>query len=336
MPQMDSLRAVAVFGVLVQHWFNPALPLGAWGVRLFFVISGYLITCSLFRLRESGASLRATSWEFFVKRSTRLFPAYYMLLFLWLLMSPQLRSDWYWYFFYMTNFLLEVRQAWIPLTPSWSLAVEEQFYLVWFFIILLLSPIRWKFLVLLIALSPIARYFYSDAGNSFGVYLPWSNFDALVIGACLCLMERNQRQLPSYAAWVVGVASSFLLLVSLTVGSDTPWAAAVLPLLVAFISGYLVWRSRVGFCGLVGRILNQPALTYLGRISYGIYLYHMLTDAIAANIAVKGSAAWQPFFQRETLTGFAVHVGLTLILAAVSFRYMETPLRLKLNRLLLR
>ena len=130
MPQLDSLRAISVLAVLVQHWYGGRFPIGSWGVTVFFVISGYLITQSILRLRDTGLSVPTAALDFFAKRSPRLFPAYYLVLAVGTARYPELRADWPWYAFYLSNYLLDIRQAFSTYTPTWSLAVEEQFYLV--------------------------------------------------------------------------------------------------------------------------------------------------------------------------------------------------------------
>src|SRR2546421_1619186 len=90
MAQMDGLRALAVAAVLYQHWLEPRIPLGSWGVILFFCISGYLITGSIFKLRSEHRSHASSAANFFLRRARRLFPAYYMMLAIALLLSPTL------------------------------------------------------------------------------------------------------------------------------------------------------------------------------------------------------------------------------------------------------
>lgn len=329
MPQMDSLRAFAVFGVLVQHWFTAAVPVGSWGVILFFVISGYLITHTLHRLRDSGISLHRAAQVFFVRRSARLIPAYFALLAIWAVFSPQFRSDWLWYVMYGSNILLNSRQDWIALTPSWSLSVEEQFYLAWFPLVMLVKP---KSLMLpmavLVMAAPVARMIYALDGNSFGNYLLWSNLDALVIGALLSVLERGGGTLPSRAVRLALIAGLALPLIAAYGWTVTVIGNSLVPLLVALIAAALVWRSRTGFQRSAGWLLSQTSLIYLGKISYGIYLFHMLVLALSTNIAKSTShPSLSTLFKAESLQGFALYVGLTLLLAAASFKYLETPVR---------
>lgn len=337
MPQMDSLRALAVVGVLIQHWFNPIIPFGSWGVCLFFVISGYLITHSIYRLREERLSLSRAAGIFFIRRSARLFPAYYLLVCIWIFGSSQVRIDWAWYVFYVSNFLLDARQQWIALTPSWSLSVEEQFYLVWFFLVFLIRA-KWIIfpMILLVFVAPLARFFYALNDNHFGVYLPWANLDALIAGALLCIYELKGKKLPAKSIWLVPPIAFLLVISAVYKLHETPLGSSAIPLTVALISIVLIWQSRIGFVGISGRIMGQQAIIYIGKISYGIYLFHMLTNAIAANISKSSNPTLSMLFHGETYIGFIVHIFLTLAIAACSYHLFEVPIRSKLNRLTIR
>ncbi len=332
-PHIDSLRAIAVFLVLVQHWFDTALPVGRWGVILFFVVSGYLITGNIQRLQSQNLPLAHLAFQFFARRTARLLPAYYLLVCIWSLVSSQMRSDFWWYLLYGSNFLLETRQHWIAMTASWSLAVEEQFYFVWFFVVTLASRHRLVFvLAAMLILGPVCRYVYAVQANPFGQYMPWSNLDALAIGALLCVQEMRGFSLPSrLRPWGLGF---LLAIVAILIGLD--WAAttkeALSPLAIALLCVALLRQAKNSFRGLVGQLMGSPSLVYLGKISYGIYLYHMLTNALAANFAKIDVPGMAQMFAGQSAVGFVVHIGLTVILAALSFHFFELPIRQKVSR----
>ena len=338
-PHIDGLRAVAVLMVLVQHWFDPTLKVGGWGVILFFVISGYLISHSIHSLRTRGLGLGTAAKVFFVRRSTRLFPAFYLLLAIWWLGPDQFRADWAWYALYASNFLLDARQFFVAFTASWSLAVEEQFYLVWFLVLMLLPVQRpgWTgaLMALMVVAAVLARFGYAQAGNKFGFYLPWSNLDALAAGAALWRWQLAQRSLPDWLIRAGAVFIPLLLLVVFGGGfAPMPLWQAVVPLLIAAGAALLVWRASFGFTGVFGRLWGNRPLVYLGRISYGIYLYHTLGPTIANKVEAKWPVL-APLIKVGTYGGFATHVLVTVLLAALSFHLYELPLRRSLNRRIL-
>lgn len=332
MPQMDGLRAVAVIAVLVHHWFNLDGPVGSWGVTLFFVISGYLITKTICRLRMDGVPLAAAGRSFFVRRSLRLFPAYYLVVCIGLILNEEMRRDWTWYVTYASNILLLVRQRWIELTPSWSLAVEEQFYLVWFFTVMIISRSRLSAVLLVLAVTaPATRGFYLSQGDEFGKYTLWAQCDALAAGAFIFVLERAARKLPvnSTAAAVIFL---FLVVSNSLGGALNHWIHMLDQILFIIFAAYVVWGARQGFQGLVGRFLSHRAIVHLGKVSYGVYLYHMLTPRIGDLTGLSNIAGIWRLFTPETVHGFVVHCAITVAIATVSFRYFESPIRYSMGR----
>ena len=138
-PQLDGLRAVAVAAVAWSHWerdYQAGIPFGA-GVHLFFVLSGFLITRILLDVRQAsdrGAAIRA----FYIRRALRIFPAFYVTLLLaWIAGVPLVRESLAWHATYLSNVWIFQMDQWPgSISHLWSLAVEEQFYLAWPFLIL--------------------------------------------------------------------------------------------------------------------------------------------------------------------------------------------------------
>lgn len=303
MPQMDGLRAVAVAPVLYQHWYNPKLiDAGYWGVILFFVLSGYLITGSLFQLKDRRLSVPETARLFFSRRARRLFPAFYLVLAVALAVVPTIRPNWIWYAGYGSNVLQQsLGNHYTALTPTWSLAVEEQFYLIWFFVVLWLPP-KWIGLVLaplVILAATILRGFVIGGA------------DALAMGSLLCIVERDGwTAIPKGLGLVAAgclIAAGFL---SWIFGPITLVAT-----LIGLAASYAVWRARRNECASWwDQLLQHPCVRYIGKISYGIYLYQML--ALIAVSQVPG--IWR--------AGFPGFVCLAVGLAAISYHLMERPI----------
>jgi peptidoglycan/LPS O-acetylase OafA/YrhL len=320
MPQLDGLRAFAVASVLAFHWFTPSFALGEWGVTVFFVLSGYLITRNIAALKSAGLPAAAAARVFFVRRTLRLFPAYYLTLLLGAFLFEEVRRDWVWYVSYASNFLLELRRRPIAMTPAWSLAVEEQFYIVWFLLVMFVPGRRQPWLMaLLIVVAPLSRFM-------FDTWTLWARWDALLVGAFLARLEDVGKALPLSRASVIVMALAVGVL-STTLSPQSSAYNAVAPLLIAAIATWIVWQARTGFSGLAGKILSSERVVYLGRISYGIYLYHMVTPAIVAALGItKWPLIWR-LFTASSLQGFIVHCAITVALAGVSYRYFEMPIR---------
>jgi peptidoglycan/LPS O-acetylase OafA/YrhL len=156
--QIDGLRAIAVLMVVVFHWFPKGWVtksgLGLIGVDMFFVISGFLITRILlvYKSNQEAGFDYHSKWHilgrFMYRRALRIFPAYFLLLFVLHQTSyylyNTLSNDWLWYVTYLQNFLFYIRQAWPDgkLSHFWTLAVEEQFYLIWPFLMLMFPAKR--------------------------------------------------------------------------------------------------------------------------------------------------------------------------------------------------
>jgi peptidoglycan/LPS O-acetylase OafA/YrhL len=192
-PQLDGLRAIAVMFVFLHHWTQLGFDLGIIGVQLFFVLSGFLITGILLDLRQSvdsgsqtvGFSLR----HFYVRRFLRILPLYYFcLLFFVCLDRFSIRETIVWHSLFLSNVLFFLQGEFHgPFSHFWTLAVEEQFYIFWPWVVLLL-PLRFlpRVLVLLIVLSLVVRaalFFGGHVRFAQHSTLVFANFDTLGLGA---------------------------------------------------------------------------------------------------------------------------------------------------------
>jgi peptidoglycan/LPS O-acetylase OafA/YrhL len=328
MPQLDGLRAVAVASVLVYHWFMPPFALGQWGVTLFFVLSGYLITRNIAGLRESGMPVATAARIFFVRRTLRLFPAYYLVVLIAALLYDDIRRDWVWYAAYLSNMLMEIRPHFSALKASWSLSVEEQFYIVWFFVMMCVPAKRLPWIMALAFVAePLVRCpWLAPEYPMFRTWTLWANCDGLVLGALLYLLESRGREFP------VSPAAAALMAVSLAtwaalVPPQSPGYSPIASVLVSTLCAWIVWRARRPIRGIFGRVLSHKALVYVGRISYGVYLYHTIVPGLGnASGVTRLPLVWR-LFEAQSLQGFIAHCVIVIALAGVSFRYFEMPLR---------
>ncbi|WP_371132682.1 acyltransferase family protein [Phenylobacterium sp.] len=206
MSQLDGVRGLAILAVIIHHFLTHNInlifaSLGTVGVQLFFVASGFLITGILVRCRESilrnNTNIFHEIKTFYIRRSIRIFPLYYISLVTLIVFSaPDIREYALWLSTYTIN-LKMIDQEWMIATAAhfWSLAIEEQFYLIWPWIVLLL-PFRWSLAIsiflVLAAIVTRSYYVYTwillDYGDNLGAWMSTaSNFDSLGIGSGIAL-----------------------------------------------------------------------------------------------------------------------------------------------------
>lgn len=351
MPQLDGLRAIAVLLVLVQHYLDVPLVRrlgpGGLGVWLFFVLSGFLITRILLDLRDAldaghtrlGHALKA----FYARRFLRIVPLYYAVLLVTAALDvPPVRRTFAWHAAYLSNLYFARRGAWDgPVTPFWSLSIEEQFYLAWPLVVLA-APRAWlaRIVVATLALTPFLRLFYLHNFGRFAVgLLPLGCADQLVWGALLALCWHDPARLDALRVRVrrVGITlgAPFVLLYPLLGpargGSPGDAFATMLHLTLAAVAAFaLVDAAARGVGGLTGRVLASSPLRYVGRISYGIYVQHTFVRTLLLGVgAVPGLAAagaWLRETSRHELRWAPFATATVLLTATVSWYAFERPL----------
>ncbi len=342
--QLDGLRAIAVTCTVIHHWIPDVIfwktwfPFGVAGVRLFFVLSGFLITNILLDQRfaiETGLQDRASSLRhFFLRRVLRLVPAFYLLLLVGAAFDlGALRETLLWHLPYLSNLGMILDGRWLPgITHLWSLAVEEQFYIAWAVMMLWLprSAIV-PSILFAIVLAPLFR--------TTGVLLGWADMtiafnpisclDTLGFGALLAVLWRTdihptlgfQRErflriclsigLPVLVATILGqkfIGEEFRRNVCLPIQETA----------LAMVFVWLVARATIGFGGPVGAFLANGLVVRLGVMSYAVYLFH----PVVAIVVVRWLAVGWTYWPKVALSAF-----LTLALAWLSWEFIEGPAR---------
>jgi len=336
-PQLDGLRAVAVLGVLCDHFAvrTPEwLPWGQMGVRFFFILSGFFATLSLWRAKERMEAAHGSVWgvvkDYYAKRLLRIGPAYYLTVLAgaFILGIPQLRDNLLWHLAFLSNFFI-VHLGYWPLAVShfWSLSVQEQFYLIWPWLVLLL-PRAW-FLVACLLLIPLAQIFCGmvillDApAVTRWVLLPGC-IDAFAygaLGAHLVQMEGAEKVFSGKRSFAVfGVALVFLVFG--IVLRYEPEHSTALGFVEMFEGVFLVWMlAAVYFArGIMARLLGSRPLVAIGKISFGLYIYHIFVIILYDRI--RDSAGW-PLLPDPLRVALLTSVSLAF--AAASYRWIEQP-----------
>ncbi|WP_019986429.1 acyltransferase family protein [Rudanella lutea] len=292
MPQLDALRTFAVALVIIYHWFPTGvginwLPNGTIGVMVFFVISGFLITRILLANRASiqaGASTLGNTYRnFFIRRALRIFPLYYLVITaVWLLIpeASDINERPLYFYLYGYNILLHQTGNWADLlSPFWTLGVEEQLYLVWPWVVLLLPSRRLVSVIAGMVLTGILfrAYGYSQ-GDLDGVLTP-ANLDSFGLGALWAWVTvQVPDQIPRFRSMLNGAAGIALALMGVLLFLPDDHILVVLfeRFVISILALYLVVGASFGFKGGAGRVLDNGALQYIGRISYGLYVFHMI------------------------------------------------------------
>ncbi|MGZ3274626.1 MAG: acyltransferase family protein [Caulobacteraceae bacterium] len=283
MPRLDGLRALAVGGVFLDH-FAHARMIHMWGpghagVVLFFVLSGFLITSILLEERERGSGLGEAAARFYGRRLLRLSPA------LWLAIAAaaalgvaNMRHDWWKHGLYLTNIMI-ARHGWGGPAHFWTLSVEEQFYLGWFFVVVV-APRRWLVPAMLacLVIGPAYRAMLAQPDPDQPIVLLPGQVDSLALGALLAYLRQRPegqalfRRLQSPALLAAFLAMAVLLCIPL--GWPYPLLKGLQPLAVAFASACAIALAAKPFAPGRGGPLDWPLARHVGRISYGLYVYH--------------------------------------------------------------
>jgi len=330
MRQLDGLRALSVAAVAWSHWrpdlySSPWLSWGELGVETFFVISGFLITGILLDNRsetERPFILR----QFYIRRALRIFPLFYLTLLVACLFQAHDTQAWPWHAGYLSNVYIYLHGWGGRLGHFWSLAVEEQFYLCWPFLMIFL-PRRFLLpaVVAAIGIAPIfelAMARVSHSSDAAANLLMPSCLDALGMGALLAVAGRNGYPVGRIANMILAAGIVGRLLCHVFHAPD-----ALGRLADDGILGWLVYRAAEGFSGMPGRILQCRPLVYLGKISYGLYIFHNLAGSLWDGIlAITGDPHWLTVFYQQPACRVVANAALTIALASYSWHRFEQPL----------
>ena len=346
-PALDGLRALAIVAVLISHFFpersliQRAFHWGRFGVLLFFVLSGFLITGLLLRGRDAvsrGATSRAAVFRAFVaRRALRIAPIYYLVVLLgWWVSYPPIADLLPFHLTYTGNIALTYfHKPLAQATHLWSLCVEEQFYLLWPMAVLFLSGKR----LLILAVSLVVFSFGYEAvgalqGRSFEqTHLVLQGcMDALGLGALLAICAAKDEsgglsaaRLSFYGA-LLGAplfffAQGYRYQVGLRATDQLAYRISG-DLGLALISLALVYLATTTGPSLLRAFLELPPVRYIGRISYGIYLYHLFLIPIG-RVAAREFAFVEP---PRGLSMFLSYGAISIVLATASWYLIEAPI----------
>ena len=360
-PAFDGIRALAVLWVMAYHFLSITLAAddaaprtalkrlfhnlhddGWVGVPLFFALSGFLITGILYDSVQDPAFFR----NFYARRTLRIFPLYYGVLLVLLVLTPFLHLHWgahAWAFPLYLQGTVPVQFVighHINLTHLWSLAVEEQFYLVWPLVCFLLRDVRRliPFALLFSFLSLGFRIFlvhtHGPAAGPLRYYLP-AELDPLLLGAAGALLLRTGLAFSALrlGPFILALGAAPILFGVARHGgfitfehSSAIFTFGLFSMAVAS-AGLLLWAANPG--AIAARGFSWPPLRLIGRYSYGIYVLHHIIMYLAVPIRGRLYAAGLSF-SYANLAAALIMSAISIALAALSFHIYEEPiLRLK-------
>jgi peptidoglycan/LPS O-acetylase OafA/YrhL len=350
---LDGLRCISISWVILLHLpFEKSGPLallasrGWMGVDMFFVISGFLITSLLLAEREATGHINLGN--FYLRRTLRIWPAYYLLILLTVALallaktlpalSPYFAADKIlhtiaWPAIYLTNAYVSFNGTEdVTLLHSWSLALEEQFYLLWPAALILLGRRPARFVVATIVAITLWRvwltFHYPEgiAAMRRIFYGPDTRMDVLLYGVCAAFALHDESRRARLAAWlgrkwVLGLLGVAFVAVVCATNRWSGWfgnslgygaSAAIMASLLAYLVACRPARLI--------RVLEWPPLAYVGKVSYGVYLFQSgAIDLLQDIVGIPTTAPGKLLF---TVGACA----LAILAAAVSYRFLEAPI----------
>jgi peptidoglycan/LPS O-acetylase OafA/YrhL len=324
--QLDILRGIAILAVIAYHasnhlkWamFSNLVNYGWCGVDLFFVISGFLITGILLKSRNDGGYFV----NFYMRRVLRIWPLYFAFLFLMLVLLPTVApgamaqsaqsAQPAWSFPLFLQNLLVQKKIVGPLGITWSLAIEEQFYMAWpFFVWKLSRPTLKRLLIAILTVEPVLRILLTHFNVHISQYThTLTRLDGLAVGCLLALLYENYD--PAIWHWR-----------ALQFGSPALGVAVICarfqyrPLLYSAVA--MAMGCAVAYSLTIRTPSSKGLLVYTGRISYGLYLLHLLAFDIFDSAKMRTKLHGNIGYLLASLV-------LTYALASISFFAYEAPI----------
>jgi peptidoglycan/LPS O-acetylase OafA/YrhL len=329
-PQLDAVRGIAIL-IVMAHNISLKYPVfhsdwlfanGWMGVDLFFVLSGFLITGILIESKDFAHFFR----NFYVRRILRIWPLYFALLFFMFVIvrfiNPseyrtvlETSSPWWSFPLFLQNFLLPIStNAAGPLAVTWSLAIEEQFYLVWpLFVRFCSSRVLARIAVVELCISPGLRYVL--ALHHVNLYTNvFCRLDGLMAGALLAVLVRSANFAPAKLLnrfWILLIVATPLAFLAAALRAQ--WIVFTFSCLASAALLYVALFSPQKW---LQAIMKNPFLIYSGLISYGLYLLHKIPFGFVQTLHLD----------RHPLLPFPFIFGASYFLAALSWHFFEKPI----------
>lgn len=342
-PEIYGLRAIAVISVIIYHLNENWLSGGFLGVDIFFVISGFLITGIIItEIQQNSFSLK----QFYTRRIKRIYPAFITVMALVSFIASvifiyndfnKLRKTIELAIAFLSNFYLGLTQGYFDLSANenpvlhiWSLAVEEQYYLIFPLILILaykkFREIKVLFIItlilffILLATSFIPANFYKEVLHQPNIYyLSNLRFPELLVGSLLAIYHNlsNKVQLSKQVNNILAILSTLLLFSCLfLMNNDIAYIPGITLILPCIFTALIIHTTSQN--NIVKLCLSNKAIVFIGKISYSLYLYHWIFIAFAYYITGEKQINNQ---------SIAIVIVLTIIFSVLSYYLIEQPIR---------
>ena len=337
LPQLEGLRAYAILFVIIAHWQVDGNAYeywirwaGVWGITFFYVLSGFLIGNIVLKENENLKDKTLKTMlpvlkVFYIRRMLRIFPIYYLTIFVLLIIGFPLCIDkvFPWLFFHASNLYIFFH-GWIwPITHFWSLAVEEHFILI-FPLLIFFIPKRFVLhaIIGMGITGIVCRTGLYLAHHEYYHIFTLSSFDSLAIGVLLAYLKMKYQNLSyMHLIGVVGlVLYVFLPLPSFLYFTGKTLLKVAIPS-AALCSMALVYFASNGIGGITKLFLENKVCLYIGKIGYGLYVYHNLIPDLTTYLFEKCNITMpvSPIL-------YAINALILLFLATISYYAIENPI----------
>jgi len=352
--QLDSLRALAIFTVIIVHWFPDGTPLYTFAFNcdaptVFFTISGFLITAILLKERNRAEVQNGNKFilfkNFFFKRALRILPGYFLVVAIWYFFPRSNEPINFKYFLTFTSniYIYQIKQ-WPALTHLWTMSVEEQFYLIWPWIILFINRKFLLYVILVIISISIISQVTTAPLNEFSMVLTTNCFGFLAIGALLSWVTIVKPEKLGFFykilcyiatlsaiilfAQIVFHVSDYIKNHTLVVLMTVNKCRILISLITVWVIAFFVIRKD-GKPYLLSFLLENKTLMNIGKISYGMYLYHLILPYYALHptyIILNNFLYHTPSALVNTYITLAENFVTLLLVSVFSYKFFELPI----------
>jgi peptidoglycan/LPS O-acetylase OafA/YrhL len=313
-----------------DYWWAMRIPWGTMGVDFFFVLSGFLITGILLREKENQIVSKKTNrfllQQFYIRRTLRLFPLYYLtLLIVFLFNRHAIGNSIWWQVCYLSNFyVIKINEFPGIISHFWSLSVEEHFYILWAPIVLFV-PVKFlkNIFISIIAASVLCKAAMLLAGENYYMLhvFSFNCFDALAVGGLLAFLKNENSVLLN-----IFLKRKIYVLVAVIIFGILIWANKSLEsynmifsrLIFSIFSAWIIGNAAANnFKNIfLVKILENKFLVFTGTISYGLYLFHNFSPGFCMGLK----------YPTNELLRFLIYFGVTFIIATVAWFLVEKPI----------